>query len=461
MPETIPFFPVQDYGPLMKGLVIGGLGILHVVLAQFAIGGGLLLLRFEHLAGRPDGAVFRRFQDGYFQVLVLVSFVLGALTGVAMWFTAIQVGPEAIGFLVTEFHWLWAVEWTFFCLEIVAGYAFYRYGGTMARRDRRRLLLLYALASWASLFWINGILSFQLTPGAWLETGSLWDGFLNPGFLPSLLYRTVACLALAGLVAAVVANLLPGLEGRDRRRLVREAAWFLVGIVAMPLFGAWYLAAMPPDSRQWVLGGSPAMSLFLALAVGASLLLGAYAVFGLLLQRLHMNGATATLLLALAAGATAGGEFVREGARKPYTIRQVLYSNGVRPEEVADLRAEGVLARDPWPLPARVAAGLPTGQLRQGERVFRRLCATCHTMNGVNGLAHLTAGWSPRQLRLNLAQIQRLKPFMPPFAGSPRELEALVQRLLWEQAGRPPRWPEREDPGNLARIRAWMEETGE
>ena len=32
-----------DLGPLMKGMVIGGLGIFHVFLAQFAIGGGMLL----------------------------------------------------------------------------------------------------------------------------------------------------------------------------------------------------------------------------------------------------------------------------------------------------------------------------------------------------------------------------------------------------------------------------------
>ena len=39
----IPYYPVNDFGPLMKGMVIGGVGILHVFLAQFAIGGGMLL----------------------------------------------------------------------------------------------------------------------------------------------------------------------------------------------------------------------------------------------------------------------------------------------------------------------------------------------------------------------------------------------------------------------------------
>ena len=138
------YYPIQDYGPLMKGMVIGGLGIFHVFLAQMAIGGGMLLCYFEWLrrTGRSRNAA--RFINGYFQALVLVSFVLGALTGVAMWFTSIQVSPRTIGVLVDEFHWLWATEWTFFCVEVVSGYAFSAVQGSAERPrpdDASRLLL--------------------------------------------------------------------------------------------------------------------------------------------------------------------------------------------------------------------------------------------------------------------------------------------------------------------------------
>lgn len=104
----------------MKGLVIGGVGILHVFLAQFAIGGGMLLWYFERLGQRGHQDA-RSFVDGYFRVLVLVSFVVGALTGVAMWFTTIQVGARTIGLMIDEFHWLWATEWVWFAVEITAG----------------------------------------------------------------------------------------------------------------------------------------------------------------------------------------------------------------------------------------------------------------------------------------------------------------------------------------------------
>ena len=101
--------------------------------------------------------------------------------------------------MVLEVHRVWATEWTFFCLEVVSGYLFYRYGPRLPDPTRLRLLGLSAFASWMSLFWINGILSWQLTPGGWLENRDVWTGFFNPGFLPSLLFRTISAAAIAAL----------------------------------------------------------------------------------------------------------------------------------------------------------------------------------------------------------------------------------------------------------------------
>jgi mono/diheme cytochrome c family protein len=225
----------------------------------------------------------------------------------------------------------------------------------------------------------------------------------------------------------------------------------------MPLVGLWFLAVIPDDSRGWLLGGSVAMTMFLAIAVGASTLLGLYAVLGILLGRLWIQRATTALLLALAFAATAAGEFVREGVRKPFTIRNVLYSNAVRPDEVAARRAQGTVGADPYPLRGPLP---PTAQLVTGAKVFRMQCAVCHTTAGANGVLHLTATWTDEQLRLNLAQLQRTKAFMPPFAGSPAELEALVQWLLWQRAERPPAWAGSDDEALVARIGAWLDEAG-
>ena len=123
------------------------------------------------------------------------------------------------------------------------------------------------------------------------------------------------------------------------------------------------------DSRSGVFGGDIAMTLFMGGAVGASLLIGAYSVFGLIRQKLYINGATATLLVALAFAATAGGEFVREGVRKPYTVRNTLYSNSLKQNEVEHLRKIGSVTKDPYPL--RRPEQYPSDQVRLGAKVYR------------------------------------------------------------------------------------------
>ncbi|MEQ8786000.1 MAG: c-type cytochrome [Pirellulaceae bacterium] len=455
MPEI---YPVNSYGPLMPGLVIGGVAIVHVFLAQFAVGGGLLMCYFQWLAMTGRNPHARRFVHGYFKALVLVSFVLGALTGVGIWFTTIQVSPQTIGSMVENFHWIWATEWTFFCLEIVAGYCFYRCHEQLTDRAAMTLLVLYAIAAWGSLFWINGILSWQLTPGGWVETHNVWQGMFNPSFWPSLLFRTVVALVLASLAACVVINLMPGMSRSARRSLINHAAYLMTPMVIMPLLGVWYLMSMPPDSRSWALGANVPMMLFLNVAIGASLAVGAYAIIGLVWQRLYINGATATLLLLLAFGATGGGEFVREGCRKPYSIRHVLYSNGIEPGQVTRLREVGSTTGDIYPL--RDLEPLANDQLRLGARVFRRQCAICHTLRGTNALSDLTENWGPEQMRINIAKLQHTKPFMPPFAGTPRELEALVQLLQWTNHEQPPSWPETGSGETLEQIQRWLDEAG-
>lgn len=458
--QDFPFYPVQDFGPAMKGMVIGGIGVFHVFVAQFAIGGGLLMCWLQWRAQKHDDVLARRFLDSYFQVLVLISFVVGALTGVGMWLTSIQVSPRTIGAMVDEFHWIWAIEWTFFLVEVVAGYTFYRCKDRLRDSTRMLLLLTYSLAAWFSLFWINGILSWQLTPGTWTESGGVWHGFFNPSFWPSLFYRTFVSLTLGGLVALAVVHTMRELSRGDRAQLMRTCARVLLPMLAMPITGLWYLATIPEDSRSWLMGGSVAMTMALAISAGASTLVGLYVATGIWKRNLYVSMSTAMLLLALAFGATGAGELVREGARKPYTIRDTLYANSLTHSDVKRMRIAGSVADDPWPLrdPA------PHAVLRTGQKVFRLQCSVCHTLNGANGVDHLVATWKADQMRMNLAMLQNTKAFMPPFAGTPDELESLVQFLLWRRDEQPGAWQPALPQARQARleqIAKWLREAGD
>ena len=175
---------------------------------------------------------------------------------------------------------------------------------------------------------------------------------------------------------------------------------------------------------------------------------------------MYINGATAGLLLFLAFGATAGGEFVREGSRKPFSIRDHLYSDGVGVDEVARMRRAGATADDPYPLPIATREKMPNEQVALGAKVYRRLCSTCHTIDGANPLRELTAAWDETQMRLNIAKLQQTKAFMPPFAGNARDVEAVVQFLNWRKAGSPKYWKESVAPEIFAQIAHWLDEAG-
>jgi mono/diheme cytochrome c family protein len=109
----------------------------------------------------------------------------------------------------------------------------------------------------------------------------------------------------------------------------------------------------------------------------------------------------------------------------------------------------------------RDADQYPNEQLVHGAKVFRFQCSVCHTTEGVNGLTHLSGSWTTDQKRMNIAKLQRTKPFMPPFAGTADDVEAVVQLIEWINAGRPDKWEDTSDwPYPSTVIGRWLEEAG-
>ena len=57
---------------------------------------------------------------------------------------------------------------------------------------------------------------------------------------------------------------------------------------------------------------------------------------------------------------------------------------------------------------------------------------------------------------MNIAKLQFTKPFMPPFAGTAEDVEALIQMLGWVVAESPESWPLSDDRQTLRQIDAWL-----
>jgi hypothetical protein len=154
-------------------------------------------------------------------MLILISTVFGAISGVGIWVTIGLVQPAATSSLIHNFVWGWAAEWGFFILEVATALLYYATWDKVRPRTHLLIIWLYFFAAYMSLVIIQGIISFMLTPGKWVETGSFWDAIFNPTYFPGLVMRTGICLLLAGAYMIFAALREP--DGAARAR--RAASW--------------------------------------------------------------------------------------------------------------------------------------------------------------------------------------------------------------------------------------------
>jgi mono/diheme cytochrome c family protein len=363
------------------GVLMAWVAITHVIVSHFAIGGGLIIVITETLAVRRSDPELRELARRSSLVLILVSTVFGAISGVGIWVVAGLISPGAIAALIHSYVWGWAIEWVFFVLEIVAALVYYTTWDTISKSAHLMVGWLYFIGAYLSLVIINGIVTFMLTPGEWLETHAFWDGFFNPTYWPSLVLRTGICILMA-----VAFLLWPAFKaGADRRPdVVRYLGWwFLAGVMVSYAGYRWWEAALPDTVTALFLGEAPTLA---GLAATRSFTLWsltvalAVSVLALLLAPKLARGLTAVVLMAAAFGFFGGYERLREGTRKPFLIHSHLFSNGLLVSQIDEINRTGIAPHSGW-----VAAGDP-GLESLGARIFAAQCSSCHTLDGYQSI---------------------------------------------------------------------------
>ena len=199
-------YPVWQLDAFGGGLWIILIAVFHVYIAHFAVGGGLFLVLAERKAEREHNPAILEYVRRHARFFLVLTMVAGSITGVGIWFIIALLSPQATSTLIHVFVWGWATEWVFFVIEIAALLVYYYAFDRMERRTHILVGWIYFAAGFASLFIINGILTFMLDTGRWPETHSFWSGFFNPGFWPSTAFRTVLSFMIAGLFGFVTAT---------------------------------------------------------------------------------------------------------------------------------------------------------------------------------------------------------------------------------------------------------------
>lgn len=414
-----PFFTVPLIG---GGLLIGAVAVVHIFVSHFAIGGGLFLVLAEKKTRSRGDTAFLSYLKFHSLVFIMLTLVLGALTGVGIWFTIGLVHPDATSALIHIFVFGWAIEWVFFLLEIASAILYYYTWDRIGAKEHLFIGWVYFVTAFMSLVVINGILSFMLTPGRWLETRSFWDGFFNPTYLPSLLLRIFVCMNLAGLYAMLTGSLQKDQE--LRKRIVRYSSkWLMPSFAGMPIAGLWYMAMVPALSRKLVFGAAPVLTLFFATSLGLSFLILLFVYLCGYRKPESLSTCFAVLLLILSFLVTGTGEWLREALRKPFIIYDYMYSNSLYKD---DDPSASVLERARW-----VKTKSLDEPISAGREVFRAECGICHTHHGYNGIMPLISGWEDAEFASHeLAHLNRIKEFMPPFMGTREEREALASYLM-------------------------------
>ena len=409
-------YPVWQLG-FPGGLLIAAVAVLHVFISHFAVGGGAYLVLTERRAYARNDSELLGYVRHHSKFFVLLTVVLGAVTGVGIWFTIGLVSPEATSSLIHTFVWGWAIEWVFFFVEIAAALIYAYNWGTLDRHTHLIIGWIYFIAAWLSLVVINGIITYMLTPGRWLETRSFWAGFFNPTYLPSLFIRTAMAVGLAGIFGLVTAMREPS---PLRERVVRwSGLWLVFGILPLLPLSRWYFYEFPSYSQAYFGGLYPAVRHALlgsAVCIAVALLL--VLVFALLRPKM-MNSLVVAVLLLAGIGVMGSGEYMREFGRYPYAINGYIYANNIRVGEVAGITANGVAKTSPW-----VEASVDN-QNAHGRQVFAMECGSCHSVDGYRPMHKFTRGWDAKFASEILLHLPAVRDTMPPFAGDEHDRAAL------------------------------------
>lgn len=439
-------YPVWEVPVIGGAWVIGLISIFHVLIAWFAVGGGLYLPMAEAKLYREGKESWIPVLIGHSKFFLILTSVFGAVSGVGIWFAIGLVHPEATSTLIHNFVFGWAIEWVFFVVELAAAAVYYYTWNRIPRELHIKVGYLYAVASLLTLVIINGILSFMLTPGqAWLdvsgtgqEASKFWFAFFNPTYFPSLIMRMLACGSLAGIYALITFSRVDDdAVGGTRTEMVRwSAQWLIPMFSLMPFVMAWYLYAVPVEQRGLLqLGmstiGSGAftqVTRIAMLSIMTTFTIAGVVYFFAYQSPKDFSPGHAAAVLGLGVIATASTEYARETIRKPWVIGTHMYSNGVRKRDVPKLNETGYLTASMW---------TPNGgsDLDRGHAMFRGQCMSCHTVSGYRSMARLLQGRDQKSIAKLLDVLHNPTPtstyvkYMPPLVGRPEEIDALAAYL--------------------------------
>ena len=411
------FPPVNNF--LFSPLLIAVVGFLHMIAASFAIGGGFLLYLEEKRCRKTGDLITLSFLQKTSEKFLYVTIVFGSVSGVGIWFSITLLSPFSTAYLVNRFLWIFAIEWVFFLLSVFFLLLYVETWHKVQPKLHLRIVRIYAISSFMTLFFINAIITFQLTPTKLKGSINLFKAFFNRTFFPSLFSRSFLSVMIASLFFLLFFSYREEstLKNFFAKRYFKFVFYsFLLFLVSIILYG-FQISKSNIENFQKIsyLKGIFIFSGFL-LAVGVFLSF----TFCILLPRLFKPLFT---LIALSCVVVSLGlfEWIREDLRLPYLIVQRTYGNDLNVKKFKEYQDRGIISFAPFLSNSNVKRD----ENLQGELLFKRVCGNCHTMKGINSLDKIFSKIDEQYAVSLVRKSSFFKAPMPPFPGGENEAKVI------------------------------------
>jgi mono/diheme cytochrome c family protein len=439
-------FPIFDLGWVGNRFLFVVIAITHVLVNHaLAVGLAPVVVGMEFLGIKEQFPDWDKLAYKIMKVAFIVTTTVGAMTGVGIWFSASLVNPNSIGSLIRVFFSAWFFEWLIFVTEVVLIMFYYLTwkSWTKGRAKLNHFKVGYGLAvfSWITMAVIVGILGFMMDPGNWNTERSLLNGFLNPIYLPQLVFRTFLAGMMGASFALACTYFFTEKDSEIRAKATRfTSGWLLVCAVPTIGGGLWYWSVIPEmmiSNMSVALGMQQFQSwyeMISKLLVGGVLAVIAFAALTYLRPRWNYGKWAFILPIVVLWGTLGMFERVREFIRKPYVIGGYMYSNAYRVEDYPLLKSEGILKHATFVSTREVT---DDNLIEAGKNVFMLSCSRCHTTNGVNAITDkfrtmygtIDQPWDADAMKAYIRNMHNARYYMPPFPGNAKELEALVSYI--------------------------------
>lgn len=451
-------FPLFHLDFMGNRMLVAVIAITHVLINHaLAVGFAPLvtILEFRGYLKSKNNPREGKTWDDTARRLMFIAFIVtttaGALTGVGIWFAASLANPASLGSLIRVFYFAWFSEWIIFVLEVVFIMIYFltwKKSNESERNKRRHIWFGFFLSvfSWLTMAIIVAILGFMMTPGGWVDSPSLFTGFLNPLYLPQLIFRTPVAMMMGGTVALMITAYALKKKNLWKKEILRYISFWI--LLWMPVAAAggflyyWHIPRAMVGNLPVALGtqqfqdwyNSLLTVLLVVTAIGFSIgILGTLAP-----RRLPKH----LLIIPVVASFVFLGTFerLREFIRKPYVIGEYMYANGILVEEYPLYQQTGLLKHTPYSAFADVTE---ENKLDAGEAVFTIACSRCHTSHGISSVVRkfermygTDTPLNSEAMKVYIKNMHNVRHYMPPFPGNDDELDALAAWVA-EQQKRP------------------------